>query len=62
MNEIVLKLNKKDLEVVRKHLVQGLSYGVGGSFGDGENLYKADIKRANVAVRKIEEALGWWKK
>jgi hypothetical protein len=62
MKNITIELSKKDLAILCKHFSQDIGYGVGGTFGDGENWdNKAEFNRANVILRKLEEALGWWK-
>lgn len=58
--EIVLKIGVKELSVVRKHLSEDISFGVNGSFGDGVKINRKELERAKIALRIIEESLGFF--
>ncbi len=51
-----LKINKterKEIETVLEHCERDLSYGSGGTFGDGDKLYHGEIAKAVQGIQHI---------
>lgn len=52
MNKFKYRLYKyqtKDIECLLYHVRLDMSYGAGGSFGDGEKVFKGDMTKAKRA-------------
>lgn len=62
MKKIAIELTKSEWAILRKHFSQDISYGSGGTFGDGEEFHSlAEFKRAGDILYKIEKGIGLMK-
>ena len=53
MKEITIKLTRPQFEVITDHMERDLRWGTEGTFGDGENLYTAEVRIAYNALKRM---------
>ena len=51
---IMTKREIKDIRLLIHHAKRDISYGVGGSFGDGEKMDEREIKKVELAIENLE--------